>query len=415
MSFFGVPLSGLIAAQDALQSVSNNLANLDTVGYKDQTTSFSDIFAQSSATNGEGDPIESGLGTEASSTTSDFSDGTTTETDVPSNMALSGDGFFVTESTAGTVSYTRAGDFTTNSSGEIVTTGGDTVMGYPATNGVVDSTAALQPLTVNLGSAISATPTSEFTVPSNLDSAATTGTTFTSTAKVYDSLGSPITVSVDYTKTASNTWSYSVDVPNTVTGATPSTGTTSIASGTMSFDSSGNLTSPTGSVALSIPTLADGAASLSMNWDLSNTSGAATITQTDQTSTNGTSTQDGYAAGTLSSYSISSNGTIEGVYSNGVTSALGQVAVATFGNEQGLSQAGTSTFTETAASGVANVGVAGTGGRATIAGGYTESSNVDVASEFSKMIVAQEAYQANAKTVTTLDTIAQDTVAMLSN
>jgi len=152
-----------------------------------------------------------------------------------------------------------------------------------------------------------------------------------------------------------------------------------------------------------------------MNWDLSNTSGAATITQTDQTSTNGTSTQDGYAAGTLSSYSISSNGTIEGVYSNGVTSALGQVAVATFGNEQGLSQAGTSTFTETAASGVANVGVAGTGGRATIAGGYTESSNVDVASEFSKMIVAQEAYQANAKTVTTLDTIAQDTVAMLSN
>jgi flagellar hook protein FlgE len=428
MSFFGVPLSGLTAAQDALQSVSNNLANLDTVGYKDQTTSFSDIFAQSSAENGVGDPIEQGLGTEASSTTSDFSDGTTTSTGVPSNMALTGNGFFVTESSSGTTSYTRAGDFTLNNAGQLVTTSGDTVMGYGATNGVVDTSGSLQPLTVNLGSSIAATPTTSFALPANLDSASASGTTFSTSTPVYDSLGTQHTLTVDYTKAASpaNTWTYSVSMPTADTGASSAT----IASGTMTFDSSGNLSTATdtagdtvypavsgsstatGTVAIST-SLADGAATLGLSWDLSSTAGA--ITQNDLTSTQGTATQNGSKAGTLTSYSVSSDGTIEGTYSNGVTNALGQVAVATFANEQGLSQAGTSEFSATAASGAASVGVAGAGGRGTIAGGYTESSNVDVAAEFSKMIVAQEAYQANAKTVTTLNTISQDTVNMLQS
>jgi flagellar hook protein FlgE len=419
MSFFGVPLSGLTAAQDALQSVSNNLANLDTVGYKDQTTSFSDIFAQSSAQNGVGDPIEQGLGTEASSTTSDFSDGTTTSTGVASNMALTGDGFFVTQSTGGTTAYTRAGDFTLNNSGQLVTTSGDTVMGYGATNGVVDTSGSLQPLTVNLGSSIAATATTSFTLPANLDSASASGTTFSTSTPVYDSLGEQHTLTVDYTKAATpaNTWTYSVSMPTADTGATSAT----LASGTMTFDSSGNLTSttdaatgvttsPASTLAISTP-LADGAATMSLNWDLSSTSGA--ITQNDLTSTQGTATQNGSKAGTLTTYSVSTDGTIEGTYSNGVTNALGQVAVATFANEQGLSQAGTSEFTATAASGSASVGIAGAGGRGTITGGSTEASNVDVAAEFSKMIVAQEAYQANAKTVTTLNTIAQDTVSML--
>lgn len=421
MSFFGVPLSGLTAAQDALQSVSNNLANLDTVGYKDQTTSFSDIFAQSSAQNGVGDPIEQGLGTEASSTTSDFSDGTTTSTGVASNMALTGNGFFVTEDSSGTTSYTRAGDFTLNNSGQMVTTSGDTVMGYGATNGVVDTSGSLQALTVNLGSSIAATATSSFTLPANLDSASASGTTFSTSTPVYDSLGEQHTLTVDYTKAATpaNTWTYSVSMPTADTGASSAT----IASGTMTFDSSGNLTSttdaatgvttsPPSTLALTTP-LADGAATMNLSWDLSDTSGA--ITQNDLASTQGTATQNGSKAGTLTTYSVSSDGTIEGTYSNGVTNALGQVAVATFANEQGLSQAGTSEFTATAASGAASVGIAGAGGRGTIAGGYTESSNVDVAAEFSKMIVAQEAYQANAKTVTTLNTISQDTVNMLQS
>src|SRR5665213_3207893 len=140
MSAFSIPLSGLIASQNQLQSVSNNLANLDTVGYKDQNVSFSDIFAQSTASSGAGNPIEQGLGVKTSQTTTDFTGGTPSATGVPSNMALSGNGLFVTQTTSGTQAYTRAGDFTTNTSGQLITPGGDLVMGYGAVNGVIAST-----------------------------------------------------------------------------------------------------------------------------------------------------------------------------------------------------------------------------------------------------------------------------------
>ena len=207
MGSFGIPLSGLIASQAQLQSVSNNLANIDTVGYKDTTLNFSDVFAQSSTLNGADDPVQTGLGVSTDQTTTDFSDGATTETDVASNMALSGNGFFVVQSADGTQSYTRAGNFTANSSGDLVTADGQSVMGYPAVNGVVDTSAPLQALQVGLGSVTPATATTSMSITANLDSSATTGTSFTSTVPVYDSLGTSHELSVDYTKTGDNTWS----------------------------------------------------------------------------------------------------------------------------------------------------------------------------------------------------------------
>ena len=410
MSFFGVPLSGLIASQDQLQSVSNNLANLDTVGYKDQTTSFSDIFAQSSLLNGANDPIQSGLGVQASQTTTDFTDGTQSATGIASNMALSGNGFFVTESADGTKGYTRAGDFTSNGQGQLTTTSGDLVMGYPAVNGVVSTSSALQPLQIGLGSVIPASATTKFNLTTNLSSEAATGTVVPSTLSVYDSLGTAHVLTVDFTKTGTNTWSYSVNVPKADTGASSS----QVASGNMTFDSSGNLTSPTGSIAVSIPGFADGASSMNLNWNLSNSTGGSSITQTNLASTTTATTQDGQASGTLTSYAVGADGTIEGTYSNGETSALGQVVVASFANSEGLLRTGQNNYQVTAGSGAAQIGLAGTGGRGTIAGGSVEESNVDVAAEFAKMIVAQQAYQANAKTVTTLDQISQATIQMVS-
>ena len=165
---------------------------------------------------------------------------------------------------------------------------------------------------------------------------------------------------------------------------------------------------------ISIPTLTDGAASLNLKWNLSDASGSSSITQTNLTSSTSATTQDGRASGTLTSYAVSSDGTIQGTYSNGQTSALGQVAVATFANTQGLLRTGNNDYQVTSGSGGANVGVAGTGGRGVITGGYVEASNVDVAAEFAKMITAQQAYQANAKTVTTLDQISQATLQMIS-
>src|ERR1700759_903997 len=148
MSSFAIPLSGLNAAQSQLNAVSNNLANMNTVGFKDQTVNFSDLFATAYAihTNGSGDPLQTGLGVKVSSVDSDFTEGSLTETGTQSNMALSGAGFFVTQDARGGQDYTRAGDFTTNKAGQLTTPEGNLVLGYPATAGVVNTSAPLQPL-----------------------------------------------------------------------------------------------------------------------------------------------------------------------------------------------------------------------------------------------------------------------------
>ncbi|ADW70920.1 flagellar hook protein FlgE [Granulicella tundricola] len=411
MSFFGVPLSGLIASQSQLQAVSNNLANLDTVGFKDQNVNFSDVFAQSSLNNGSNDPVQTGLGVNASQTTSDFTDGAVSATGIASNMALTGNGFFVTKTATGATAYTRAGDFTKNSSGQLVTPSGDLVMGYPAANGVVNTSGELQPIQIGTGTVIPASATTKFTISANLNSSAAVGSTFASPTPVYDSLGDAHTLTVNYTKTGTNTWSYSVDLPTADTGAA----TTTVASGTLNFDTSGNLTSPTGSVAINVPTLTDGAASMNFAWNLTDSSGNPTLTQTSLVSANSTSTQNGNASGTLTGYSIAADGTVEGTFSNiSNPVALGQVAVASFANTQGLLRTGNNDYQATVGSGAASVGTAETGGRGVITGGSVESSNVDVAAEFAKMIVAQQAYQANAKTVTTFDQISQATLQMIT-
>jgi len=409
MSFFGVPLSGLIASQSELQTVSNNLANLDTVGYKDQDSSFSDLFAQSSLTNAANDPIQTGLGVASSQTTTDFSDGSPTATNVSTNMALSGNGLFVLKSSSGTIDYTRAGNFTTNSDGQLTSADGQLVLGYPAVDGVVNTSGALQPLQVGLGSVIPASATTSFQFPANLSATAAVGATFSSPSNVYDSLGTAHVLTVNYTKTGTNKWSYSIDVPTADTGAASS----QVATGNLTFDSSGNLTSPAVAPTFTIPSFVDGAASMSLTWNLQSANGTSSVTQTSLASSNGSAIQNGQASGTLTSIAVASDGTVNGTYSNGQTDTLGQVALANFTNTQGLLRTGNNDYQATIGSGQAAIGVAGTGGLGHIQGGYVESSNVDVAAEFAKMIVAQQAYSANAKTVTTFDQVSQATIAMV--
>jgi flagellar hook protein FlgE len=179
-------------------------------------------------------------------------------------------------------------------------------------------------------------------------------------------------------------------------------------------------TPPATSVAVAIPpattpavTLADGAAPMSLNWNLVDSSGTATIMQTAAASSSSAATQDGYPGGTLSSYAVQSDGTINGTFSSGKTLALGQVAVASFANVQGLVSVGNNNYQATFASGGAAVGTAGTDGRGKIVGGSVEQSNVDIATEFAKLIVAQQAYSANAKSITTFNQVSQATLAMI--
>jgi flagellar hook protein FlgE len=152
---------------------------------------------------------------------------------------------------------------------------------------------------------------------------------------------------------------------------------------------------------------------MTLSWNLEDQSGNPTITQTAADSATTATTQDGYASGTLNSYTVQSDGTIEGTFSSGKILALGQVAVASFANLQGLADTSQTNYQATTASGGAVVGVAGTGGRGTVVGGSVEQSNVDIATEFSKLIVAQQAYSANAKSITTFNQVSQTTIAMI--
>ena len=434
MGSFATPLSGLTAAQGQLQSVSNNLANINTDGYKDQTLTFADVFSETGVTNGSGDPVQTGSGVMVSSTDSDFTEGNLNATGTSSNMALSGNGFFVTQSASGLADYTRAGDFTTNNAGQITTPSGELLLGYPAVNGVVNTAAKLQPLQVGIGVTSPAVASSTFNISANLNAGATVGSTATSTLPVFDSLGGSHTLSVTYTLTAPNTWSYAVTIPGadlTPAVTTPPTvlpTDETVATGTLNFSSSGVLvsTEPTGGtatvapsagIALTIPpattTFANGAAAMTgLTWSLV-TNGTPTITQTATASATSATNTNGFASGTLSIYAVQPDGTISGTFSSGQTLALGQVAVASFSNTQGLVDVGNNNYQASNASGAAVVGIAGTGGRGTVVGGSVEQSNVNIATEFAKLIVAQQAYSANAKSITTFNQVSQATIAML--
>ncbi len=433
MGSFATPLSGLTAAQGQLQSVSNNLANINTNGYKDQTLTFADVFSQNGVTNGSGDPVQTGSGVTISSTNANFTEGSLNATGTTSNMALSGNGFFVTQSASGLLDYTRAGDFATNKAGQITTPSGELVLGYPATNGLVNTAAALQPLQVGTGVTSPAVASTTFDISANLNASSAVGDTASSTLPVFDSLGAAHTLSVTYTMTAPNTWGYNVTIPSSDLSPAPASATTTVASGTLNFNGSGVLIStlPTGAVAtvapsagiaLTVPpvavapapqtTFANGATTMPLTWTLV-TSGAPTITQTSTASATSATSTNGFASGTLQTYAVQPDGTISGTFSSGQTLALGQVAVASFANNQGLVAIGNNNYQATAASGPAVVGIAGTGGRGTVIGGSVEQSNVNIATEFSKLIVAQQAYSANAKSITTFNQVSQATIAML--
>jgi flagellar hook protein FlgE len=511
MASFSIPLTGLNADSTALNTIANNLANMNTTGYKSQTTSFSDLLYHQIGSSGSGDAIQVGSGVTVASNTTDFTTGSISSTSVSTDAAIDGSGFFVLDN-GGSQLLTRNGAFQLGTDGTLETSGGLAVMGYTATNGVINTNGTLSDITIPTDKVMSPSATTTFSMVQNLNSSSSVGTSTTGTVKVYDSLGNSYEATATYTKTGTNEWSYSLSLPDTlsansttsgstsaitydfgssgstlatvntgtsltITGDTSSGGTATItaptitsgesvsdyaaaltsalstagisgvtvtasstgklaitgtnfstsgsviqdpivstnATGTLTFDSSGNLTSPATDVSgITFAGLSDGAATLSLNWDMYDTSGTADISQTSSDSTTSSYTQNGYTTGTYSSFSIESDGAVEVTYSNGQTQDVGQLAIATVSNEQGLKAIGSTTYQTTSASGNAAVGVAGTGGRGTIEGSSLEASNVNISSEFSSLIVAQRAFEANAKSVTTFDTVTQDTINMVS-
>jgi flagellar hook protein FlgE len=409
MPNFSIPLSGLSADSTALNTIGNNLSNLNTTAYKGQTTEFESLFYQQYGSNGAGDAIQVGVGTKVQGTETNFTQGSIDPTGVTSDLALTGNGYFIVDQN-GVNSLTRAGNFQLDSTGNLITAEGASVMGYSATAGVVNPNGALTALSLPKGATEAAQATTSMGLTTNLDASATAGTTYQTGVTIYDSLGQSHYASVTFTKSSTaNTWTYAIALPSGDATGTPTNNT-----GTLTFNSSGVLQTPAANVTgVKFPTLADGAADLNFTFDLYNSAGTPTITQTIAASQTNANAQNGFPSGVYQSFSVDSSGNLSALFSNGQTEVVGQVAIGTVANDQGLVLAGENNFVATEGSGQVIAGAAGTGSRGTITDSALELSNVDISTEFANLIVAQRSFEANAKTVTTFDTVSQDTIAMV--
>jgi flagellar hook protein FlgE len=412
MSSFSIPLTGLEASSTALNTIANNLSNMNTTAFKSQEVSFSDLFYQKIGASGAGNPLEVGSGVQIGATSTDYTEGSINPTGSEYDMAIGGTtgaGFFILQD-GGNSLYTRDGSFTISSSGFLTSQNGMNVMGYPVVNGVADTNAPLAPIQLPVNQAEQPAASANMSITANLDSSAGVGSSVPATLTLYDSLGNPQAATVTFTKTASNAWDYSISLP--AGAAAGGTGLT----GTLAFDANGNLTTTPTTVPISFTGLADGASNLSLNWNLADSTGKPLITQF---SGNGTGSdvastyQDGHASGEYQGFTVSSSGLISAQFSNGLTSPVGQLALANVTNLQGLQVVGGNDYQTTLASGAATAGVAGSGGLGTIQDEALEASNVNISTEFSNLIVAQQAYEASSKAVTTMDTVSQDTINMI--
>jgi len=413
-SAFSNALSGLNANSLAIDNVSGNLANLNTAGYMDNQISFQDLLSGTLSSQANA----SVAGSVIAQTSTQFSQGSIQTTSQPFDAAIQGNGFFVLSAANGQQSFTRAGNFSVGTSGNLLGTAGENVQGWNAVNGVLTTTGPASDITLPVSGSQQPTATSNFTLSTNLNGNATVGSaaaTFSSPIQIYDAEGTSHTLTVTYTETAANNWSYNVTIPSTdVTGGTGAT--TSVATGTLTFDGTGQLTSPAasaGPVAISITGLADGASDLSLNWNLYNASGASTITQFSEASSNLASTQDGSAPGQLTGSSIGTNGQITANYSNGDSVVVAQLALASVLNPDSMQNLGNNTYTATSATATPIIGTSGTGSRGQITGGALEASTVNIASEFTNLLTYERGYQADSKVITTEDNVLQSTVALI--
>lgn len=412
---FSTSLSGLYANQQKLNVIGNNLANLNTVGFKASSVQFMDLVSQSVGGSSR-NPMQVGLGVTTGSISPNFRQGGIETTGIATNVAIQGDGFFVIGSPSDR-SYTRAGDFAFDADGRLVTPDGKPVQGYTTTDpitGAVITTGQPTDVLIPPGVLRPPTATTNFTTTTNLDSGAAVGATFTASVQIYDALGEPHIATVTYTKTGAGAWNYAMTVPGEeVTGGAVGT-PFQIANGTIAFDAQGRLAQVNGAAAADVvinaPAWANGAAATNFTWDLVGPNNVATLTGFGSPSATSSVTQNGTPAGTLAAIGIDADGGIMATFGTGASIIVGRLALANFNNPQGLTKMGSNRYAETQSSGIASVGTAGTGGRGTLTGGALEQSNVDIAQEFTQMILAQRGYQANSKSITVTDELLVETL-----
>jgi flagellar hook protein FlgE len=387
-----------------LDTTSNNVANVNTAGYKASHTVFYDTLSQllADATaaqggNGGTNPAQIGLGVQTGTIVTDQTQGSPQQTGRTLDVMITGSGYFVVRDNDEQL-YTRNGAFGLDGSGRLITASGQVVQGWLAQNGEIDTNKAVSDLRVPINTTIGAMATTAVSFAGNLPANLTPGadTALVRTATVYDAVGNAKDLTLTFTRNASNaahpqgTWTVlaqttgqnGTDVTNTVT---------------LDINTDGSLT-PSGALALNNNDDVDIAI------DLSALTGYSDLTTAE------VSEVDGQAAGVLRSIAIGPDGTVIGTFSNGLRQDIAQLALASFNNIDGLEKAGDSTLRATANSGAAQIGVAGNGNRGTLTGSALEMSNVDLSQEFTNMIIAQRGFQANSRVITTSDEILQELV-----
>jgi flagellar hook protein FlgE len=395
-------LSGLNAASKNLDVIGNNVANANTVGFKQSQAQFADVYANSLAGAGAS---QIGIGVKVAQVAQQFTQGNVTASNNPLDVAINGGGFF-RMSNNGTVSYARNGQFQLDKAGYIVNATGSHLTGYGVSaSGVLASgaptdlninTADLTPkITTKVSALLNLDSGSAIPVTTPFNMADPTTYNNSTAVSVYDSLGNAHTVQTFYVKTGANAWD--------VYAANDGAPTTPANIGSLAFASDGSLIA---GAPLTVPLVVSTGATTPFPVSIDYT---GTSQYGSSFSVNALK-QDGYTSGRLSGFSISANGTIVGRYTNGQSATLGQVVLANFTNPNGLQSLGNNLWTESAASGPALVGTPDSGSLGVLQSSAVEDSNVDLTAELVNMITAQRNYQANAQTIKTQDQVMQTLV-----
>jgi flagellar hook protein FlgE len=423
MAFLRSLFSGVSALrnhQTMMDVIGNNIANVNTAGFKASRASFSELYSQTiqnasrpTTTSGGTNAMQVGLGMSVSSLDMSFNQGSIERTNNDLDLAVFGGGFFVVNNNGQTM-YTRDGQFKWDADGRVVTGNGAILQGKMAdATGVVPSGTTLEDIKIDSGIKSPAVATTAIKFAGNLNSGdkvysagpPVEGNQVKTTAEAYDSLGNKITIALTFTKTAEQNWDWSAVIPAATTGGTA----TPVGTGTITFNAEGRLASPAQSPTVTI-TPTSGANPLNLELNFGTVGEFSGITGSDSASDSivKMSSRDGNASGTLLGVAFDASGNIRGTFSNGSLQTLGQIMLAEFNNPGGLMRAGDNAYTLSANSGTEVL--VQPGESSTLNPGAIEQSNVDLADEFTKMITAQRGFQASARVITTSDEFLQEVV-----
>lgn len=409
-------ISGLKNLQTKLDVIGNNVANVNTYGFKKSRVTFSDAMNQtvsgaSAATANKGgtNSKQIGLGSTIATIDTIHTQSSLQTTGRDLDLGISGDGYFVVKQ-GNSLSYTRAGNFYLDDNGTLVNANGFKVQAYKVDeNGKRSKT--IGDVAVNVNAILPAIATTKISVSGNLAADAIDGTVFIQQMKVVDESGEEQTANIYFQKNGDDKWELFDEEPAAL-GDTSTTKPKPFTS--VNFDANGQIVAAdktqsgqtinisSGKEDDSDTAVDESVQKVNLDFDFSN------LTQV-KGSTTALVNPDGNKEGKLESFNIGASGEINGVYSNGLITTLGQLAVAKFSNASGLTKTGGNTFQESINSGTANINIAGEG-RGVIASGSLEMSNVDLSEEFTEMIVAQRGFQSNSRIITTSDEILQELV-----